>query len=105
MKSEKYILMGITGALASATRNIGVMLVFAIAAKYTMDFIGFQGRKTIGGYFGTSFKNYKLVLGTALIPFGLFAYMAFLGYRMGDPLAFVHIQRAWGIVVDGLEML
>jgi len=96
MKSEKYILMGITGALASATRNVGVMLVFAIAAKYTMDFAESRGRKTIGSYFGNALKNYKLVLGTALIPLGLFTYMAFLGELMGDPLAFVHIQRAWG---------
>ena len=31
-----------------------------------------------------------------LAPLGLFVYMAFLHYWMGDALAFSHVQRAWG---------
>lgn len=96
MHEEKYIIMGIAGALASATRNLGVMLVFAIAVKYTADFLNSKEEKSIKNYFKCAFRNYALVLGVALIPLGLFLYMAYLGELSGDPLAFVHIQRAWG---------
>jgi Gpi18-like mannosyltransferase len=34
-------------------------------------------------------------LPVALAPLGLFAFMALLWYRMGDPLAFSHVQAAW----------
>ena len=39
MKEERYIAMGVVGALASATRNLGVLLVFAVAVQYTSDYL------------------------------------------------------------------
>jgi hypothetical protein len=35
------------------------------------------------------------ILPVALMPLGLFCYMAFLYWRMGDALAFLHVQTAW----------
>lgn len=102
MRNKKYILMGIAGALASATRTIGIMLVFAIAVQYTVEFI--QNRDCRRTHIFAIIKNYitgflgniRLVIGTVLVPAGLFAYMLYLRIRTGDAMAFVHIQIAWG---------
>lgn len=95
MERKQYLLMGIMGALASATRNLGIMLVFPLAAHYISDYFSNHkfGFKTFFAYF---FRNVKLVLGTALVPLGFFSYMLHLYFRMGDSMAFVHIERSWG---------
>lgn len=94
LHKDKYILLGITGALLSATRNMGVMIVFAVLVHYTMKYIN-NKNKSIAGYFIDAFKNSKLIFGTILIPSGLFLYMTYLEKLTGDPLAFAHIQVAW----------
>lgn len=96
MHEKRYIAMGVVGALASATRNLGVFLVFAIAVQYTVDYFRENSGRSLFGYWKGAFKNPRLVLGVALIPLGLFGFMAFLGHIMGDPMAFIHIQYAWG---------
>lgn len=96
MHEKRYIAMGVVGALASATRNLGVLLVFAVAVQYTSDYLRRGSGKSLWNYWKEAFKNYRLVLGVALIPLGLFGFMVFLWYKMGDPLAFAHIQYAWG---------
>ncbi len=77
--------MGVVGALASATRNLGVLLVFAVAVQYTSDYLRRGSGKSLWNYWKEAFKNYRLVLGVALIPLGLFGFMVFLWYKMGDP--------------------
>lgn len=96
MEKRRYLLMGIAGALASATRNLGVMLVFAVAVHYLCDYFQNNSRFSVKSFFGNLFGNVRLVLGTALIPMGLFSYMLYLYIHVGDSMAFVHIQRAWG---------
>ena len=89
-----YLLVGIFGALLSATRNMGVMLVFAVAAQYLYDY--FKNKKSIKSFFSDTIKNTNLILGTSLIPLGLFSYMAYLWKLIGDPMAFSKVQIAWG---------
>ncbi len=98
MKKEKYILMGIVGALASATRNTGIMLVFAIIPYIIVKYIKQKGedRFSVKELFFYIIKQPKFVLGVCLIPLGLFIFMLYLYFKTGDGLAFVHIQRAWG---------
>lgn len=36
------------------------------------------------------------MLAIFIAPLGLFAYMAYLHWQIGDALAFSHVQRAWG---------
>ena len=91
LKKHKYIAMGLAGALLSATRNTGVLFVFVILLVSIREMWEGNLKKFVVDIL----SNGKLVLGTSLVPLGLFSYMAYLGGLMGDPLAFVHIQRAW----------
>ena len=95
LNKRNYILTGIFGALLSGTRNLGVFFVFAVAAQYTADYIK-SGEKSIKNYIMTALKNPKLILGVSLIPAGFFSYMFYLWKKVGDPMAFANIQRAWG---------
>lgn len=95
LKCKKYLWMGIIGALASATRNMGVMLVFPVIVQFIEDY--FKTNKfSIKGFFINLFNNHKFILGIMMIPAGLFSYMLYLYLWVGDSMAFVHIQRAWG---------
>jgi hypothetical protein len=91
---SRYVWAGIAAALLSATRVTGVLMVFAILTGAVQDHLRAGGpwRSLPRALLG----NPQLVLGIALAPAGLFAYMAYLSYRVGDGFAFAHIQRAWG---------
>ena len=95
MERKRYLWMGVAGAFASGTRNLGIMLVFPLAAHYLAEYFG-SNRFRLKTFFGNFFGNVRLVLGTVLIPFGFFSYMLHLYFRVGDSLAFVHIERSWG---------
>lgn len=80
------------------------MLVFAVIPHVIMKYIEQKGDKkfNIKDLFFYVLKQPKLILGTCLVPLGLFIYMLFLHLRAGDGLAFVHIQKAWGIEREGI---
>lgn len=114
MKQEKYIQMGIAGALLSATRNVGVLFVFVVLIHRIMIYFGENKillcTKTawvshIPNFIMSNIRNLKLVFGTLLIPVGLFSYMVFLEYYVGDWLAFVHVQKAWDRGINGIRIL
>ena len=98
LEKKEYLIMGMAGAFLSATRNTGIMVVFAVGVKVIMNYIeeADNEKKSFAGFLKYAFGDWKLVLGICLIPAGLFAFMAYLGWKMGDPLAFVHVQVAWG---------
>ena len=95
LKKKQYILMGVSGMLLSATRNIGIFFVFAILTEYIIETI-IKKDWSFKNIFRI-FADKKLLFGTMIIPFGLFSYMAYLWYKCGDPLAFVRIQLGWGM--------
>jgi hypothetical protein len=97
LQKKKYIAMGISGALLSATRNTGIMVVFAVAVKVITDYFHKHKKWSVKSFFAETLGDWRLVLGTCLIPFGLFSFMFYLGKLMGDPLAFLHVQVGWGI--------
>lgn len=84
-------------ALLSATRIVGVFASLSIGVQALMDWRRNTGswRGVIPGLLGQP----RLVLAIFIAPLGLFAYMAFLHYWMGDGLAFSHVQRAWGRII------
>jgi len=94
LNRSRFALAGLATALLSATRVTGVLMVFAMLARAIEDHRREGGRwhqlpRALAG-------NPSLLLGLALAPAGLFAYMAWLRFEVGDGLAFAHIQRAWG---------
>lgn len=92
--NSRFVLAGMATALLSATRVTGVLMVFAMLARAIEDHLrqGGRWRDLPRALIG----NPPLLLGLALAPTGLFAYIAWLRFQVGDGLAFVHIQRAWG---------
>lgn len=97
MKKESYIAMGAAGALLSASRNTGVLFVFVILVWRIMVYVSEHGKEgRIGDFIILNLKNERLVLGTVMVPAGIFAYIAFLTRKVGDGFAFVHVQRSWG---------
>lgn len=94
LKERRFLLAGLFAAGLSATRIVGVFIVFAILIEVWLDHRERGG--TLGNFIPSVLRRPELLLSFALAPLGLFAYMAFLHFKMGDALAFQHVQRAWG---------
>ncbi len=78
---RNLLLAGFLGALATATRNTGVLLLIPLVYEWL------RHRQEFG---------WRGMLGLALVPSGLVGYMTFLWIRFGDPLIFVQQQRSFG---------
>lgn len=90
-KRRQWLLAGIFGMLASATRIFGVFLLVIILGEYFEKNIH---RRNIGS-----------ILSISLVPLGLFAYMFYLWHSVGDPLAFFHSQPAFGANRSGFGLV
>lgn len=94
LKKQNYLLAGVLAALLSATRIVGVFIVFAIVIQAFYDHKARGG--TIRDFIAFALGRPDLVLAVFIAPMGLFCYMLFLHLQVGDALAFSHVQRAWG---------
>jgi len=93
---KKYLIAGILGALISATRNTGILVLLPMALILLEQ----------SGYRLTLKKlNLKIVAGFLLVSFGLLLFMIYLNFRTGDPFAFINIQEYWDKPVLGLTPL
>jgi hypothetical protein len=94
LHQENWFVCGFLGALLSATRGYGA--VFGIVLLLAMALRSYEPGN---GLFGTTkdivFDGRK-VLSLGLVPLGLSLYMLYLYTLVGDALAFVHVQKAWG---------
>jgi hypothetical protein len=77
-------LAGSLGALSSATRLFGVLLMAPLAVEYLRQ-IGWRPRGIRPD-----------VLGIALVPLGVVAYSVYCAVDLGSPLAFSIAQQQWG---------
>lgn len=100
LEQEQYIKLGVCGIFLSASRNTGVLFVFAILThslhRFFKDRMGELNPKLLWEYVKKTLNDHKLILGTCMCPLGLFLYMLHLYFLVGDPMAFAHVQRAWG---------
>jgi len=94
LRERRWLLAGLFAAALSATRIVGVFIVFAILIEVWLDHRERGGR--VRDFVPAVLGRPEVLLSFALAPLGLFAYMAFLHLKMGDALAFQHVQRAWG---------
>lgn len=82
-----FLLAGLFGALAAATRNVGVLLLVPLFFEWA------RHRRELGP---------RGALGMALVPSGLAAYAAYLGARFDDPLLFARQQGDyWNREISG----
>ncbi len=85
LQTRNYLLAGVLGLFASATRQAGVLLVVPFLIEY-LRLHDWKPRSLLG----------PQILWCALIPLGLVAYMAYLVSRGLSPLAFAQVEHAWG---------
>lgn len=90
-RKEKWFLASVLGLCASATRLVGIFLLPALLWEW------WEQHK---------FKNtHKKPFWLPLIPTGLIGYMIYLQKTVGDPLAFIHTQPAFGANRTGGEVI
>jgi len=85
-KSERWLLAGLFGALASATRTTGVLLLPALAVLY------WEMYRPLGSI--RAWRKDGLAL--LLVPAGLLSFMIYLHGITGNALAFKGAMAAWG---------
>lgn len=84
MRRGRWWAAGGLGALSTATRLAGILLIVAFVIEY-------------GRQHGWRPRRWRLdALALALVPAGMVAFALYLGQRLGDPLAFSHAQALWG---------
>jgi hypothetical protein len=77
-RTDRWALAGIAGALASATRSAGVVLIVPLAILWWQS-----GRRP------------RDLAWIALAPAGLVAYSLYLALSLGDGFAYLHLQDVW----------
>ncbi len=90
---HQWFWVAVAGMLMTATRNLGVMIVFsaliiAIQSYGLRELLRFQE------------KTFRVVLAIWFIPFVMFAFMFYMYLHVGDAFAFKNIQVAWGRLFD-----
>ncbi len=89
-RHEKWWLAGLLGMLASMTRVFGILLAIIVIPEY---------------FKSSSQKKLSEVISLTLIPLGLLIYMVYLWKAFGDPLAFFHVQPAFGANRSGNDLI
>ena len=83
LRRGDWVVAGVFGALASATRVTGVLLALPLAYEYFAAH-GFWWRRI----------DWR-VIGIVLVPVGILSFMLYLYAVTGDALAFTHSQVGW----------
>ena len=94
-QKEMFPLAGIFAMLAGATRSVGLVLVIPLIMAMYTSYKNETGSGNVFKYIGSIFARPSRLLSILLVPAGLFGYMLYLYYFLGDMLAFVHVQYAW----------
>jgi hypothetical protein len=84
VRRRDWLAAGVLGALASATRVTGILLLIPFVYEYAR-YSNFSWRKL----------EPRGLIGLALLPMGLLAFMVYLRAQVGDAFAFAHYQAAW----------
>ncbi|MCL2528367.1 MAG: glycosyltransferase family 39 protein [Defluviitaleaceae bacterium] len=92
IRTQRWLLAGLAGALATATRMVGVVLIAAAAVEFVMHYNLFTYMKKgkWEQFFSLVCKKGLLIL---LMLVGTGVYLFINWHTTGDPLMFLHFQR------------
>jgi hypothetical protein len=101
-RRERWAIAGLCGALASATRSDGAMLIIPIVLMYLYGPRAIAPTRAVRRWWSPRFRVTRSAGWLALMPSGLAAYMAYLAIAHGAPLAPFHSAEAdWGRTFAG----
>lgn len=99
-RCRHWLAAALTGMLASATRNLGVVLWALVAWEWLRQngwsLQSTMQRRTWSLLLRNAKAHWSELVIIAAIPLGLLLYMAFLKIHFDRPLAFIEVQAAWG---------
>jgi hypothetical protein len=84
LQTGNYLVAGLAAALLSATRVTGIFILLPIMVRIFIDYR--RGTLPVG----------LALFALLMAPVGLIGFMTYLHVQFGDPLAFAHVQLAWG---------
>jgi hypothetical protein len=87
-RRNQWLASGALAGLATLTRPFGFVVAVPIAVE---AFLRWREGE----------RSWRPIASLALVPAALGAYMAYLGWHYGDPLAFVHAQSDWHRTLTG----
>jgi hypothetical protein len=93
LAQRRVLESAIWSAALSATRLPGIMMTPVIVADGLARLLRLHRAGRLRAAPATVIG--QILLPIALAPLGLFVFMAYLRWHMGDGLAFVHVQSAW----------
>lgn len=99
-RRQYWLAAALTGMLASATRNLGIVLWAMVTwewlRRHGWSLQGTMRRQTWCLLLRSAKAHWTELVIIAAIPLGLLLYMAFLEINFDRPLAFIEVQAAWG---------
>jgi len=99
----KWLVSGIFGGLASATRVVGIFLLPALLVEWWEE-NKMQNAKCKSQNDNLKFKIFQ-IFSIFLTPLGLIFYMRYLAIHWGDPLLFVRVQEYFGAERTGGKII
>jgi hypothetical protein len=92
VRERRWLMAGVFGFFAALTRSEGILLAAPLFIEWVIA--AREGGREFFRYWVDDVV--KPLLGMALVPLGLAAYMAYMWVIVGDPLRFSHVQIHWG---------
>lgn len=89
-RKGKWWLAGMLGAIASATRFIGIFILPALLVELWLE------RREEKIHRMITRADVSRFLAVCLVPLGLLLYMNYLQVHFNDPLKFLHVQQTFG---------
>lgn len=115
-RRSRWFWAGVSGFLASATRNTGILMAGVIALE-GMHQSGFRFlppswsltrlKDHLLRQVRLIFVDWRSLAAACMVPMGLISYMIYLQIAHGDALGFIHVQATWGrqVSTSGLAQL
>jgi len=97
IRSRRWLAAGLVGGLAVLTRNLGIGLLLPFAwASGEQLWSERAGHWSPGAIAAALRQLARPAIGATIPLLAVAGFCAFLWAKTGDPLAFVHVQNAWG---------